>query len=145
MLGLAAAGALLACETPPSKYIPPPEPREVPNLDPPPGIPVMPSASGAPAGSYKIPASASVTLPSPTSCKTHGDCALTTTIACCTAGDPRAVTRAEADKLEADCADERTRCVDIEMKGDPTKMSDYVARCVNKVCTRVEKKKKKAK
>ena len=43
---LIVAAFVFACETPPSKYIPPPEPREIPNVDPPPGIPIM-SASGA--------------------------------------------------------------------------------------------------
>ena len=47
---LLAGAVMVACETPPSKYIPPREQREIPNIDPPPGIPNM-AASAKPSPS----------------------------------------------------------------------------------------------
>ncbi len=69
------------------------------------------------------------------------DCAVTTRIACCTAGDPRATLRAEFDAMEKECK-EKT-CDDVEVKGDYQSAKDYAAKCVNKSCSLIRKKKKK--
>lgn len=130
--------AVAACETPPSKYIPPPEPREVPNLDPPPGIPIMPSGSAAAAKAPDAGAATS-TLTGPI-CKTDKDCVVTTRIACCTAGDPRAALKTEVDNTDKDCKEQQ--CTDVEVKGDYQSAKDYIAKCVNKSCSLVKKKKK---
>ena len=131
---------LVACETPPSKYIPPTEPREVPNIDPPPGIPIMPSGSAAlgkpsDGGSGSSPA---ITLPT---CKTDRDCIVTAQTGCCDMGDPRAELRTEIDKMKASC--KTSDCVEAgDAKPEPKAVGDYFARCVKKSCTLVPKKKK---
>lgn len=135
---------LLACETPPSKYIPPTEPREVPNLDPPPGIPIMPSGSAAKArpsdggGAGTVLVSPEITVPT---CKTDRDCVVTAQTGCCDMADPRAELRSELDKMKASC--KTSDCVDAgDAKPEPKTIADYFARCVKKSCTLVPKKKK---
>lgn len=129
--------AVAACETPPSRYIPPVEPREVPNVDPPPGIPIMPSGS---ASAARVPDAGAPAVTGPI-CKSDKDCVVTTRLACCSAGDPRAALRSEVEATEKECKDQQ--CIDVEVKGDYASAKDFVARCVTKSCTLVKKKKKK--
>jgi hypothetical protein len=137
MVSVAPWVLLVACETPPSAYIPPTEPREVPNLDPPPGIPIMPSGSAA---RLKAPdgggdgATAGIVLPT---CRSDRDCVVTAQTGCCDFGDPRAELRVEFEKMKASCK-EAGECDG----GNAEKPSNYSARCVKKSCTLVPKRKK---
>ena len=129
---------LVACETPPSAYIPPTEPREVPNLDPPPGIPIMPSGSAArtkaPDGGASETSTAGIVLPT---CKSDRDCVVTSQTGCCDYGDPRAELRITVDKMKASCK-EAGECDG----GNAEKASSFGARCVKKSCTLVPKRRK---